>query len=135
MTRRLESIVVAAALAFAANPAAAWSNHTLGAWPALAAMPEVSAAPAIRVESLDAFLAAEARGLEQLLRREEAWARANVPLYPARPDALAFTPGGNPMRWRAPPTGCWNRVCRASTSPIQATSWAKPSHNSIYTAS
>jgi hypothetical protein len=100
MKRKLEWIVVAAALACAANPAAAWSNHTLGAWPALAAMPEINAAPAIRVETLDAFLAAEARGLEQLLRREEAWARANVPLYPARPDALTFTPSGTPAELR-----------------------------------
>jgi hypothetical protein len=66
----------------------------------LAAMPEIQAAPAIGVESLDAFLAAEARGLEQLLRREEAWARANVPQYPARPDALAFRAGGTPAELR-----------------------------------
>jgi hypothetical protein len=100
MTRKLEWIVVAAALSCSAGPAAAWVNHTLGAWPALAAMPEINAAPAIRVETLDAFLAAEARGLEQLLQREEAWARANVPLYPPRPDALAFTPGGTPAELR-----------------------------------
>jgi hypothetical protein len=100
MTRKLEWIVVAAALSCSAGPAAAWVNHTLGAWPALAAMPEINAAPAIRVETLDAFLAAEARGLEQLLQREEAWAKANVPLYPPRPDALAFTPGGTPAELR-----------------------------------
>ncbi|MFH1043657.1 MAG: phospholipase [Pseudomonadota bacterium] len=100
MTRRLEWVVVAAALACSAVPAGAWSNHTLGAWPALAAMPEINAAPAIRVETLDAFLAAEARGLEQLLQREEAWARANVPLYPPRPDALAFRADGTPAELR-----------------------------------
>ena len=100
MKRILGWIVVAAALSCCAGPAAAWVNHTLGAWPALAAMPEINAAPAIRVETLDAFLAAEARGLEQLLQREEAWARANVPLYPPRPDALAFAPGGTPAELR-----------------------------------
>ena len=100
MKRILGWIVVAAALSCCAGPAAAWVNHTLGAWPALAAMPEINAAPAIRVETLDAFLAGEARGLEQLLQREEAWARANVPLYPPRPDALAFAPGGTPAELR-----------------------------------
>jgi hypothetical protein len=100
MKRRLVRIILAAALACAAGPAAAWSNHTLGAWPALAAMPEIGNAPAIRVESLDSFLAAEARGLEPLLQREEAWARAHVPLYPPRPDALAFRTGGTPAELR-----------------------------------
>ena len=96
----LACIVLAAALAGAAGQAAAWSNHTLAAWPALAAMPEIEAAPAIRVESLEAFLAAEARGLDPLLQREEAWARAHVPLYPPRPDALAFRPEGTPAELR-----------------------------------
>ena len=100
MKRKLEYIVVAAALACAAGPAAAWSNHTLGARPALEAMPEIKAAPAVKVETLDTFLAAEARGLEQLLQREEAWARANIPLYPARPDALTFRMGGTPAELR-----------------------------------
>ncbi len=100
MKRRLGCIVLAPVLACAAGPAAAWSNHTLSAWPALAAMPEMKAAPAIEVETLDAFLAAEVRGLEQLLQREEAWARASVPLYPPRPDALAFRAGGTPAELR-----------------------------------
>ena len=100
MKRRLECIVLAAALAGAAGPAAAWSNHTLAAWPALEVMPEIKAAPAIKVETLDTFLAAEARGLEPLLQREEAWDRAHVPLYPPRPDALAFRSGGTPAELR-----------------------------------
>lgn len=100
MKRNLERVVVAAVLACSTGLASAWSNHTLSAWPALAAMPEIKAAPAIRVETLEAFLAAEARGLEQLLRREEAWARAHVPLYPARPDALVFRAGGMPAELR-----------------------------------
>jgi hypothetical protein len=100
MKGALGCIVFAAALAGAAGHAAAWSNHTLAAWPALAAMPEIEAAPAIRVESLDAFLAAEAHGLDPLLQREEVWARTHVPLYPARPDALAFRAGGTPAELR-----------------------------------
>jgi hypothetical protein len=100
MKRNLERVVVAAVLACSTGLASAWSNHTLSAWPALAAMPEIQAAPAIRVETLETFLAAEARGLEQLLQREEAWARAQVPLYPARPDALVFRAGGMPAELR-----------------------------------
>jgi len=96
MKQRLRYIVVAAALYCVCGPAAAWSDHTLAAWPALAAMPEIKAAPAIKVEALESFLVAEAPGLEQLLRREEVWARAHVPLYPPRPDALAFKASGTP---------------------------------------
>src|SRR5512135_2140518 len=94
MSCRFGWLVAAAALACTAGPAAAWTNHTLVAWPALAAMPELKAAPAIKAETLEAFLAAEAPGFEQLLRREEAWARAQVALYPPRPEALAFKAGG-----------------------------------------
>jgi hypothetical protein len=100
MKQRFGRIVLAAALCCICGPAAAWSNHTLAAWPALAAMPEIKAAPAIKVETLESFLAAEAPGLEQLLRREETWARAHVPLYPPRPDALAFRAGGTPAELR-----------------------------------
>lgn len=100
MKRILRCIVVAAGLACAAGPAAAWSDHALGAWPALAALPEIDKAAPIQVESLDSFLAAEAQGLDLLLRREEAWARAHVPLYPARPDALAFKAGATPAELR-----------------------------------
>ena len=100
MKRSLECIVVASLLASAAAPAAAWSNHTLGARPALEAIAEIKAAPAVKVETLESFLAAQASALEQLLQREEAWARANVPLYPPRPDALTFKTGGTPAELR-----------------------------------
>ena len=100
MMRRLGRLAAAAVLACAAGPAAAWTNHTLAAWPALAALPEMKAAPAIKAETLETFLAAEAPGLEQLLQREEAWARAHVALYPARPDALAFRAGAAPAELR-----------------------------------
>ncbi|TSA18599.1 MAG: hypothetical protein D4R74_00875 [Betaproteobacteria bacterium] len=98
--KRIIARILAAALACAVGPASAWSNHALGAWPALEAMPDFKAAPAVKVESLDAFIAAQAQGLEQLLQREEAWARANVPLYPARPDTLTFKAGGTPTELR-----------------------------------
>jgi hypothetical protein len=59
-------------------------------WTALSALPEVTRLPPVEVESLASFVAADPAGLAELLRAEEAWARANVPSYPARPDALAF---------------------------------------------
>ena len=80
-----------------AGTAFAWSNHALLTWTALSAMPEVSRLAPVRVESLASFVAADPAGLAELLRAEEAWARANVPAYPPRPDALAFradTPPG-----------------------------------------
>jgi hypothetical protein len=100
MKQTVGRMVIAAALCCVCGPAAAWSNHTLEAWPALAVMPEIEKASAIKVETLDSFLVAEAPGLEKLLQREEAWARAHVPLYPARPDALAFKAGGTPAELR-----------------------------------
>ena len=100
MTRKLGRGIAAAALCCLCGPAAAWSNHTLGAWPALAVMPEMRAAAPIEVESLDSFVATEARGLAQLLQIEEAWAKEHVPLYSPRPDALAFSPGGSQAELR-----------------------------------
>lgn len=100
MRSRLGRLVAVAALACAAGPASAWTNHTLVARPALAAMPELKAAPAIKAETLESFLAAEAPGLERLLQREEAWARAQLALYPPRPEALAFKAGGAPAELR-----------------------------------
>ncbi|MBN9462868.1 MAG: hypothetical protein J0H00_16805 [Burkholderiales bacterium] len=103
LSPHLPSLVVARLLARAAllalcaacAPAAfAWSNHTLGAWPALAGMPELHELAPVRVESLETFLAAEAANLEAVLDAEERWAREHVPVYPPRPDALRFTAAG-----------------------------------------
>ncbi len=86
--------VALAALLSAAGSAAGWSNHALGTWPALAVLPEVAQAAPVEVERLETFLVLEAAALEKLLEREEEWARRNVPVYPPRPDALAFRPAG-----------------------------------------
>src|SRR4029077_7214513 len=67
-----------------------WSNHALLTWAALSVLPEVTGQPPARVESLASFLAAHPAGLAGVLRAEEDWARANVPSYPPRPEALAF---------------------------------------------
>ena len=82
------AILVGASLA--AGAAFSWSNHALLSWAALGVLPELTGRPPVRVESLASFLAADPAGLAEVLRAEEAWARANVPSYPARPDALAF---------------------------------------------
>ena len=78
----------------------AWSDHTLGTWQALAAMPAIAGAPPVAAETLDAFLAAEDTGLQALLAQEEQWARRNVPVYPPQPDALQFRAGGPPATRR-----------------------------------
>ena len=94
------AILVGASLATGA--AFAWSNHALLTWPALAAMPEVTGRAPVPVESLAGFLAADPAGLAEVLRAEEAWARANVPAYPPRPDALAFRPDASSPAERVP---------------------------------
>ncbi len=71
-------------------PAAAWSNHALCTWPAVAALPAVAQAEPVKAESLESFLVAERAALGPLLEQEERWARAHVPTYPPRPDAIAF---------------------------------------------
>ncbi len=97
LARRLRALLLTSAAAgalLAAQPAAAWSSHALCTWPALSVLPEVAQRPPVAVESLAAFLAAEAPAVAQVLREEEAWARVRVPNYPPRPDALAFDPQG-----------------------------------------
>ncbi len=73
-----------------AGAAFSWSNHALCTWAALSVMPELTGRAPVRVESLASFVAADPAGLAELLRSEEAWARAHVSTYPPRPDALAF---------------------------------------------
>jgi hypothetical protein len=77
-----------------APPAAAWSNHALGTWPALEALPDIAARAPVRVETLASFLQAEGPAIARLLQEEEDWARRSVPTYPPRPEALAFDPSG-----------------------------------------
>jgi len=82
------------ASALVGHSAGAWSNHALGTWPALAAMPELRSLAPVKVERLETYLAAEAGAIGELLRAEEQWARQNVPSYPPRPEALAFRSDG-----------------------------------------
>ena len=74
----------------------AWGNHTLGAYRALEAMPEVATAAPVQAEPLEAFLKAQEHALQALLASQEVWAAANLEGYPARPKALEFS--ANPER-------------------------------------
>ena len=89
LCRTVRTLLLAGASLVGAT-AHAWSNHALCTWPALSVMPELASRVPVRVEPLESFLAAEPAGLAQVLREEEAWARAHVPTYPSRPEALAF---------------------------------------------
>ncbi len=91
---RLARAIAFAALAWAAGPAGAWSNHALGTWPALATLPELGTMPLAKAESLASYLASQGPAVAAVLAQEEAWARQHIPEYPARPDALAFRPEG-----------------------------------------
>ena len=72
----------------------AWSNHTVGSYLALRELAAIREAPEVEVEPLEAFLAAERGGLAALLDEQEAYARAHIGNYPARPDALRFAAEG-----------------------------------------
>jgi hypothetical protein len=74
----------------------AWSEHPLISHPVISSMPAVSDAGTIPVESLEAFIGAEGKGLERLLSEEEAWAKVNLQWYPKLPDSLAFRADGSP---------------------------------------
>ena len=77
----------------AAGPAAAWSNHALATRPALASLTGLAASAPVEVERIEDFLAAQGQALREVLDDHERWARANLPHYPPRPDALRFEPG------------------------------------------
>jgi len=80
-----------------ALPAAtAWEHHPLLTRPILETMAEVDGADEAEAVSLEAFLVATEADLAVLLAEEEAWARANLPWYAPRPEALAFQATGNP---------------------------------------
>ena len=88
--------ILVALFSLGSTAAWAWSNHSLVAYRALEAMPEVAKAAPVMVEPLEAFLKAEEKAIEALLARQEDWARKNVTAYAPRPDTLAFA--ANPSR-------------------------------------
>lgn len=86
----LARVLAGCALFATAGAGHAWSDHASLLWPMLRTIPELLA-PSLRAQSLDAFLAAEAEGLEALLAAEEQRARARSEHYAARPEALRFS--------------------------------------------
>ncbi|MEI8324039.1 MAG: hypothetical protein WCH44_01525 [Betaproteobacteria bacterium] len=74
----------------AAKSAMAWGDHRFPSYRAFERMPEVAQAGPVKVESLQAFLLAEAPAVEKTLAQQEVWAAAHLDYYPALPAALAF---------------------------------------------
>ena len=70
----------------------AWTDHSLGTYPALANMPEVKDAKPVQVESFEDFLKKESQGLAVLMKEQEDFARANIQNYPPKPDSILFDP-------------------------------------------
>jgi len=84
------SLLLMGLLGLVAAEANAFGNHALTAYRALEKMPEVATAAPVKVETIEAFLKAEEKAIEKLLAEQEAWAIANLEVYPPRPAALAF---------------------------------------------
>lgn len=97
MSKRVVLLALAVqGLALCLMPSAvAWEHHPLFTEPVVSTMTEVAGAAPVAAVSLEAFLQAAETDLAALLDSEEAWARANVPSYKPRPDALAFQATGN----------------------------------------
>ena len=90
----MKRILLAALLALgAASPALAWSNHALASYRAFEGLPEVAQAAPVATEPLEAFLAAQAQPLAQLLSTQDSWAQQHIATYPPLPAALRFDPG------------------------------------------
>lgn len=87
----MKRLLVTALLSLSAtSPAWAWSNHALANYRAFEVMPEVAQAPAVRAEPFEAFLAAQAQPIAQLLADQNAWAQKNIAHYPPLPAPLRF---------------------------------------------
>lgn len=96
---KLKTIFIGAltALSVATAPVTlfAWSEHPLLAYPVLSSIPDLVNRKPVEVQSLKSFLVKEEKGLAEMLRNYEAWARLNIPNYAPRPDELEFTYTGN----------------------------------------
>jgi hypothetical protein len=90
------TLLVGLALLIPQRGLMAWVEHPLITYPVAAAMPEIATAGPVKVESIETFLSAEAKKLEQLLAEEEKWAKKKLDWYPPLPAALAFKADGRP---------------------------------------
>jgi hypothetical protein len=88
---RTRGWVLALSLALSALQAQAWGSHSLASYRVFENMPEVANAAPVAAEPLESFLKAQGKAIEQLLAEQETWMLANVPNYPARPAALAYS--------------------------------------------
>ena len=89
----MKRLLVTALLTLSAtSPAWAWSNHALASYRAFESMPQVAQAAPVAAEPLEAFLAAQAQPLAQLLSVQDAWAQQHIATYPPLPAALRFDP-------------------------------------------
>ena len=86
----LRGALAATLLGLAATAAQAWSQHAAMAYRAFEVMPEVARAAPVTAEPLEAFLRAQPAAIAQAVEAQEAWARAHLKNYPARPDALRW---------------------------------------------
>lgn len=73
----------------------AWTEQPLISYKVLQALPEVKDAGPVVVEDLAMFLAGDEKGLADVLRHEEEWARQNLSYYMPLPDTLTFQATGN----------------------------------------
>ena len=89
----MKRLLLAALLALGnTGSALAWSNHALASYRAFESMPQVAQAAPVAAEPLEAFMAAQAQPLAQLLSVQDAWAQQHIATYPPLPTALRFDP-------------------------------------------
>ena len=98
------TLIAAGLLALIGSNALAWSNHSYAAYRAFEKMPEVASAAPVVAEPLEAFLKTQEKAIETLLAGQEAWAAANLAVYPPRPATLPLQPRrSEPTRHAARP--------------------------------
>jgi len=85
-------IIILVSLFFSSSAVFSWTNHFLGTYYSLSAMPEMNRLKPVKVESIETFLKQEADNLTAVLEAEEEYARKNLSNYPKRPDSLKFDP-------------------------------------------
>jgi hypothetical protein len=84
-------LLLCSLLTMALTPVHAWSNHSFSSYRSFEKMPEIAQAAPVKAEPLEAFLKAEEKAIANLLASQEVWAKANLTVYPPRPDILAFS--------------------------------------------
>ena len=94
--RKNWALALCSLLTMVQTPVQAWSNHSFSSYRSFEKMPEIAQAAPVKAEPLEAFLKAEEKAIAVLLASQEEWAKANLAVYPPRPEILAFQ--ANPAR-------------------------------------